>query len=122
MLANLFAFSTALVSSFILVPDIRKLSLQQGFVDQPGPRKVHVRPVPLLGGLAIHAGAVLAIVLFVESSFRSQTVAILGGATMLAALGILDDVGKLHHQVKFQLGMPLAGVIRIASKLRSQCW
>lgn len=119
MLANLFAFSTAFISSIVLIPVVRKLALQQGFVDRPGPRKVHAAPMPVLGGLAMHTAAVLAIVLFVEDSARSQTVAILGGATLLAAMGILDDAGKLHHQIKFRLGMPLAGIILIASGIHS---
>ncbi len=75
--------------------------------------------MPVLGGLAIHTGTVLAIVVLVESTARAQTVAILGGATLLAAMGILDDAGKLHHQIKFQLGMPLVGIILIASGVHS---
>lgn len=119
MLTNVFAFFIALITSIILIPVIRKLALQQGFVDQPGPRKVHVAPMPVLGGLAIHTAAVLSIVLFIKGNAPSQTVAILGGATLLASMGILDDAGKLHHQVKFQLGMPLAGIILIASGIHS---
>ncbi len=90
-------------------------AVYHGFVDRPGPRKVHGTPMPVLGGLAMHTAAGLAIVLFIESSAQSQTIGILGGATLLASMGIVDDAGKLHHQVKLRLGMPLAGIILIAS-------
>lgn len=120
MVANLFAFSTALIISIILIPAVRKLALRQEFLDRPGPRKVHVTPMPVLGGLAIHAAVLLAIVLFIESTAPSQTVAIMGGATLLASMGMLDDAGRLHHQIKFQLGIPLAAVILIASGIHSK--
>ena len=34
---------------------IRRLARRFGFLDHPGTRKVHVSPVPLLGGVAIYA-------------------------------------------------------------------
>ena len=53
--------------------------------------------------------AVLIAVLFVFSGpARAQIVGILIGATLVAAVGILDDRGLLHHQVKLFVGMPLA--------------
>jgi len=96
------------------------VALRLGIVDQPGPRKLHLRPIPLLGGLAIYCGVILAITVSVDSHTRSQIVAILAGATLLAVVGTVDDRGLLHHQVKLFVGMPMAGLILIASGIQAQ--
>jgi UDP-GlcNAc:undecaprenyl-phosphate GlcNAc-1-phosphate transferase len=89
-------------------------------VDHPGPRKVHVSPIPLLGGIAIYLGFVLAVLLAQHGAFHQQVVAILAGATLLAVVGFLDDGGLLHHQVKLFIGMPVAGLFLLASGIRAQ--
>jgi UDP-GlcNAc:undecaprenyl-phosphate/decaprenyl-phosphate GlcNAc-1-phosphate transferase len=45
---------------------------------------------------------------------------ILIGATLVAGVGILDDRGVLHHQVKLFIGMPLAAGILMVSGIRAQ--
>jgi UDP-GlcNAc:undecaprenyl-phosphate GlcNAc-1-phosphate transferase len=71
--------------------------------------------MPLLGSLAIYTGAVLAFLLFMDGSARNQVIGILAGASLLVVVGILDDRGILHHQVKLMVAMPLAALILIAS-------
>src|SRR2546421_1005544 len=51
---------------------------------------------------------------------RAQIVGILIGATLVAGVGILDDQGLLHHQVKLFAGMPLAAAILLVSGIRAQ--
>src|SRR6202167_5475937 len=109
------AFAVALLSSLILTVPIRRLALRYGMVDQPGPRKVHVKPMPLLGGIAIYLGFVLAILFSLRQIPLQQVSGILAGATLLAAVGLLDDGGLLHHQVKLFIGMPVAALLLIAS-------
>jgi UDP-GlcNAc:undecaprenyl-phosphate GlcNAc-1-phosphate transferase len=118
-LADLITFSIALIASFGLTVPIRRLALRIGMVDLPNPRKVHRTPMPLLGGLAIYAGFVLAILFSTSSQVRSQMVGILAGATLLAVIGFLDDRGWLHHQVKLFVGMPLAALLLLASGIRA---
>jgi len=43
-------------------------------VDLPGPRKVHVQPIPLLGGLAMYGGVMLAIIFAFDGAAREQSV------------------------------------------------
>ena len=112
------SFATALLTSFGLTPLVCRLALYIGLVDNPGPRKIHKTPMPLLGGLAIYTAAVLAIIAFVDGSARTQVFGILSGATLLLLVGILDDRGFLHHQIKLLIAMPLAAVILIASGVR----
>jgi UDP-GlcNAc:undecaprenyl-phosphate/decaprenyl-phosphate GlcNAc-1-phosphate transferase len=117
---DLIAFIVALVGSLLLTIPIRRLALRYGMVDQPGPRKVHVSPVPLLGGMAIYLGFALAILMTLHRVPQQQIAGIFAGATLLAVIGLLDDGGLLHHQVKLFVGMPIAGLLLVASGIRAQ--
>src|SRR5271154_3765817 len=118
--SELIAFAVALLASLGLTVPIRHLALRYGMVDKPGPRKVHLNPIPLLGGIAIYLGFVLAILLTRHGVPQQQIVGILAGATLLAIVGFLDDGGLLHHQVKLFVGMPIAALFLIASGIRAQ--
>lgn len=120
MAAGLLAFLIALLASLALTAPVRALALRVGMVDHPGPRKVHLQPIPLLGGLAMYAGVVLGVLLLVEGQARAQVWGILMGASLIAAVGILDDRGWLHHQIKLFVGMPLAAGILMISGVRTQ--
>src|SRR5437762_12265085 len=105
MAAGLLAFFIALFASLVLVVPVRALALRVGMVDLPGPRKVHLKPIPLLGGLAMYAAVVIAVLFAFNGPARAQIVGILIGGTLVAAVGILDDRGLLHHQIKLFLGI-----------------
>lgn len=118
--ADLIAFAIALIASLGLTIPVRRLALRYGMVDLPGPRKVHLKPIPLLGGIAIYLGFILAILLTRHAIPQQQVIGILAGATLVAAVGVLDDGGLLHHQVKLFIGMPIAAIFLIASGIRAQ--
>jgi UDP-GlcNAc:undecaprenyl-phosphate/decaprenyl-phosphate GlcNAc-1-phosphate transferase len=117
---DLIGFAVALVGTLLLTVPVRRLALYYGMVDRPGPRKVHVSPIPLLGGIAIYLGFVLAILFTLGGVPHRQVVGILAGATLLAVVGLLDDGGLLHHQVKLFIGMPVAALFLLASGIRAQ--
>lgn len=119
MSAGLLAFLIALSASLVLTVPVRALAIRVGMVDLPGPRKVHLKPIPLLGGLAIYGGVMLAILLAFDGPARAQSFGIVTGATLVGIVGFLDDRGLLHHQVKLFLGMPLAAVILLSSGVRA---
>jgi len=117
--SDLIAFAVALIGSICLTVPVRRFALQYGMVDHPGPRKVHLRPVPLLGGIAIYLGFVLAILLTLHAAPQQQMTSILAGATLLAIVGGMDDGRLLHHQVKLFVGMPAAALFLLASGIRA---
>jgi len=117
--AGLLAFLIALSASLVLTVPVRALAIRVGMVDLPGPRKVHLKPIPLLGGLAIYGAVILAILLAFDGAARAQSFGIVTGATLVAIVGFLDDRGLLHHQIKLFLGMPLAAAILLASGVRA---
>jgi UDP-GlcNAc:undecaprenyl-phosphate GlcNAc-1-phosphate transferase len=122
MSAGLLAFFIALVASMMLTVPVRALALRVGMVDLPGPRKVHLQPIPLLGGLAMYGGVMLAIIFAFDGAARAQSAGIVTGATLVAAVGFLDDRGWLHHQIKLFVGMPLAACILLFSGIHAQAF
>jgi UDP-GlcNAc:undecaprenyl-phosphate/decaprenyl-phosphate GlcNAc-1-phosphate transferase len=120
MAAGLLAFFIALFASLMLVVPVRALALRVGMVDLPGPRKVHLSPIPLLGGLAIYGAVMIAVLFVFDGPARAQIEGILAGASLVAAVGILDDRGWLHHQVKLFIGMPVAALILLFSGIHAQ--
>ena len=118
--ADLIAFAVALLASLGLTIPVRRLALRFGMVDQPGPRKVHVKPIPLFGGIAIYLAFALAILVTVHGVPQQQIAGILSGATLLALVGFLDDGKFLHHQVKLFIGMPIAALMLITVGIHAQ--
>lgn len=80
---------TALGMVYCLVPAVRSLALQYGFVDRPAARKIHKQPIPLLGGVAIYAGCIAALLLFV--GWTPLIGSILTGGAVLVTVGLVDD-------------------------------
>jgi UDP-GlcNAc:undecaprenyl-phosphate GlcNAc-1-phosphate transferase len=97
----------SLIIAVILIPFFIKLGKKLHYVDEPGARKVHERPIPVLGGLAMII-AVLTVVFFrVEI-----TPAIKGyilGMLILLFFGMLDDYYHLRAREKF-VGQILAAL------------
>jgi UDP-GlcNAc:undecaprenyl-phosphate/decaprenyl-phosphate GlcNAc-1-phosphate transferase len=120
MSAGLLAFLIASSASLLLTVPVRALAIRVGMVDLPGPRKVHLKPIPLLGGVAIYGGVMLAILIVFDGPARAQVIGIVSGATLVAVVGFLDDRGWLHHQIKLFAGMPLAAVILLTSGIHAQ--
>lgn len=120
MNTGLIAFAVGLIASMSLTVPVRQLALRVGMVDHPGPRKVHVEPMPLLGGLAIYLGVLIALLVSMHGQALTEVIGIYAGATLVAFVGILDDRGLLHHQIKLFGAMPAAAVILLASGIRAQ--
>src|SRR5258707_3996792 len=112
MAAGLLAFCIAVLASLALVVPVRALALRVGMVDLPGPRKVHLTPIPLLGGLAMYAAVVIAVTFAFNGPARAQIVGILIGATLVAGGGVPPHPRGLPHPIKQFLWMaPGAGVL-----------
>jgi len=109
-----------LVSAFALAvgatPLARRLAFRLGILDQPSARKVHVRPMPLLGGVAIYVAAIVALALFGDRFYVRQVAGILVGATFCSFMGLWDDRlgltawAKLGGQLAAALVLVVSGV------------
>ena len=93
-------FAVAAVTAFSLTPLVKLLAGKVGAVDVPkDSRRMHDHPIPRLGGLAIFCGFIFSAVLFVN--IDAQLRATLLGATIIVALGIVDDIVALTAKPKF---------------------
>lgn len=97
------AFLLALALSFLLTPRVRKLATHLNVIAQPGGRRIHGRPVPLWGGLAIYVGFVVAVVLVSKLGSRwvpdlrldTRMFGILVAGAIVATIGMIDDLKEM---------------------------
>ena len=105
--------STLLLSLFItlaLVPPLKSLATRYSAVDMPNERKVHTRPIPKIGGLAMAGGALIPILLW--ASLNGFGRALMTGAATIVVFGFLDDILDLPYKAKF-LAQIIAALIVI---------
>ena len=84
----------AFLLAYTLTPPVRVLAFKIGAIDVPmDDRRMHSKPIPRVGGLAIFLAFTLTTMLFCEYSSTLVTVWI-GGAAIVV-LGMLDDIFRL---------------------------
>lgn len=111
------AFSLALILSLIITPLIKKVAFRYQIVDQPDfCRKIHQRPMPLLGGVAIFIVFFGVIFLFSKQLTLgnlelSHWLGFFVGALLLIIGGTLDD--KYNLGPKKQIIFPLLAIISV---------
>ena len=101
--------AVAFVASLALTVAVRAAARRWGIVDKPdGRRKLHARPVPLWGGLAVYAATVLGLLAMRFGAPLSEEFTELCTAWMLAAgfvclVGCIDDRFDMPARVKLLL-------------------
>jgi UDP-GlcNAc:undecaprenyl-phosphate GlcNAc-1-phosphate transferase len=115
------AFLAACVAAAALTPLVRELAHRWGAMDHAlTSRKLHERPIPRLGGIAIVLAfyAPLAALLFVNSDVGSRfwadptkALALFGGGVAIAALGVWDDLRGANARTKFAVQFAVAGAM-----------
>ena len=122
----LFAFLVAMVVAALLTPLAARFARRIGAVSQVRERGLGKHPTPLLGGLAILAGVLIAAALWMPSTIHLprlvhsnethggvvHTWAMLGGAVLIAFVGALDDIFDLRPQWKL-LGQIAAAFVAV---------
>jgi UDP-GlcNAc:undecaprenyl-phosphate GlcNAc-1-phosphate transferase len=114
MSVYMLAFSGVLVLVLGLTPLARYLAPRLGMMDQPSARKVHVHPVPRVGGLAIFLAVLIAALALGRRYNFTQFGTIIVGATGISFMGLLDDRWSLGFVIKM-VGQILAGLLLYAS-------
>ncbi|MGO1580592.1 MAG: MraY family glycosyltransferase [Peptoniphilaceae bacterium] len=100
----LYAFLLALLIVLMLTPIVMKLAKKYGFMDIPKDnRRVHKKPIPLAGGLAMYISSIVAIVVFIGIS--KEIIGLIIGSTIIVISGLIDDKKGLSPKKKilFQL-------------------
>src|SRR3954471_11147625 len=99
-------FTAAFVVALVATPFAARVAARIGFVDRPGPLKVHQAPVPYLGGVAVFMACAVPIA-FVHP-------ALLIPLSLALTLGLLDDARSLPASTRFAAEIAIglvAGVV-----------
>ncbi len=117
-------FLLTMVAALAATPLARRVAIRLDIVDHPGGRKAHHSPIPYLGGVAIY----LAFIMILLAGWgtqqhgsgltkaTSQLLAIVGGASLMAVLGLLDDWYDLPALVKLG-GQLIAALLLVAAQV-----
>lgn len=113
-------FITAVAISSLLIPQIIRYSFKYGWVDVPDNRKIHIRSVPNLGGVAIFLGLFFASVFWLKYFNSNDFIYLIFGVIILFVTGIFDDIKGLRAKKKLFIQIVaafivVAGGIRITS-------
>jgi UDP-GlcNAc:undecaprenyl-phosphate GlcNAc-1-phosphate transferase len=136
-----YLFFSAFVFSLLLVQFAKKIAIRYRVLDRPDARKTHRSARPLLGGLGIFGAMLLviainvcALVFFQKNAFLQnhfgqlieqidyladaapKLLAILTGATLMVAVGVIDDVKgeKFRYQYKLLAQFLAAGIVAMS--------
>ena len=112
-LEALYAFLVALAVAALLTPWTMKLARAVGAIDEPRERGLSEKATPLLGGLAIFAGTLVAALMWLPSGYGASPhlwSGVLIGAGVITLVGALDDRFDLHPAAKLT-GQVLAAVV-----------
>ncbi len=113
----LFTLAVSFLFSFAAVPLVRVLAFKIKAVDVPrDSRRMHTKPIPRMGGLAIYLGFLVAYMCF-AGTVDEKTFGILIGATILVVLGILDDRKPIPALIKLIVQL-VAALIPVMMGLR----
>lgn len=107
--------------TFFVTPLVVKASKKLGAIDHPNDRKVHARPTPTLGGIALLCGVMGAGLIATQLPVfdgvftrTSQMAGILAGGVVIFALGAVDDLKDLPAPVKLAGQVLAAGILFLA--------
>jgi UDP-GlcNAc:undecaprenyl-phosphate/decaprenyl-phosphate GlcNAc-1-phosphate transferase len=110
----LLSFVTAFVVTLIIIPLIISLIKKYGLYDLPNARKEHSLPVPSMGGIAIIAGMMMALVLWFPFNNQMPQICFFFSIAVLFGLGIMDDLKDLSARYKFIIQAGLALMIALS--------
>ena len=95
-------FSILLLPMFItiaLIPILRRYAVRMSCIDEPCERKVHISPVPKVGGIAMAVGALAPVAL--SAGGNRAVLSILIGTGVIAIFGFMDDMKEFGYRTKF---------------------
>ena len=105
------------IISFLLTPIVKKIAKHFNIMDIPKDnRRVHKKPIPLIGGLAIYVAFVI-VLIFKPGPLSKEETGILIGATIITLGGLIDDKFDLRpwQKILFQLAAALSLVFTSVS-------
>jgi len=117
VLFMIFAFIVSFAFTFATTPLVRRFAFKIGAIDIPKDnRRMHKKPTPRIGGLAIIFGFTVATLCFAQPS--RQLYGTLAGAAIIAVMGVIDDCKNLPAKLKFVIQIIAALVVGFAGDIK----
>jgi len=118
------------LATVALTPLAKRLALAVGAMDYPSERrKVHARPVPRLGGVAIFLPVMLSLVLgftMLQGTSRVlgliEILGLLGASSAVFLLGVYDDIRRARAPMKLIWQIAAAGLLYLSGVRISEVW
>ena len=117
-MAYIAVFLVTVLSAFVATPLVRRLAVRIGAIDRPSDRKVHPKPTPTLGGLAIWVACLVGLAaaylmpafdnLFAASS---EPLGVVLAGSVIVALGSYDDLRGVAVPAKVAGQVLAAGLL-----------
>ena len=104
----------SLLVTLVAMPWVRKAAIAAGIIDMPSARKVHATPIPLMGGVAIVLGSVLAVLFLYNGQPPRAAVGALAAGCIVAFIGLLDDRKALSARIRLGVQLLAVGVLIFA--------
>ncbi len=99
------------IVSLLLVPLSKKIAVHVGAMDIPNKRKVHKKPMPRLGGLAIYGSFLMGYMLY--GDLTTQMLSILISTFIILMVGFIDDINPVRARYKFLVQIVAALIVVI---------
>lgn len=115
----LLCFATAFVITMMAIPLIIKFSMKYNLYDMPNERKEHRSPVPTMGGIAVVAGMMTGLLMWLPRGYNDMQISFFFSILVIFGLGIMDDIRDLSARYKFLVQVGLA-VLMATSGVRLQ--
>ncbi len=103
------AFLSAGILAYLFTPHVKIFAERIGAIDVPKDgRRMHKKPIPRVGGLAIFGGFLCGILVF--GQLDTTMLCVLLGSIIIVVLGIFDDVMALGARLKFVVQIIAAAI------------
>ncbi len=105
ILLSIITFLVALIAVIFVHPLLVRIAKEKNIVDNPNPRKLQRRPIPVLGGVGVMTGILISLGLmssFFDSRELMPAIAII---SIMLFIGVTDDILDLpaHNKLIYQL-------------------
>ncbi len=114
----LLAFITAFIPSYFIIPSVIQVAKIKHLCDEPGDRRSHSESTPSLGGIAIFAGIVFAVMFWTPFNIFNDLQYMLCSFVIIFLIGVKDDIIPMSAKKKLIGQLMAAGILVIKAEIR----